>query len=195
MRLRSCRRCGASYQTDRPDTYLCPVCHKAVKVAGVVRPRVCRQCGATFSGGPRAWYCPDCRLDRRREADARHKRNGTVRPIGSMDTCAQCGSAYTVNGARQKYCPACADSAVKAVVRPMKAAYNAAHKDDIAAYKLAMQRDRKICVICGEVFDNGRPTVTCSPACAAEQRKRNQKRADDKRSGRRRRKTEESGEQ
>ena len=27
-------------------------------------PRTCRQCGRTFWGGPRAWYCPECRKER-----------------------------------------------------------------------------------------------------------------------------------
>jgi rubrerythrin len=27
----------------------------------VIRTRTCRQCGKEFQGGPRAWYCPECR--------------------------------------------------------------------------------------------------------------------------------------
>lgn len=51
MRLRNCKRCGKPYETDRPDTYLCPACSVEAKRETVVRDRICRQCGVVFSGG------------------------------------------------------------------------------------------------------------------------------------------------
>lgn len=45
-------------------------------MSNVVRPRTCRQCGTTFEGGPRAWYCPACRELRRREAQAKYREKG-----------------------------------------------------------------------------------------------------------------------
>lgn len=32
MRLRNCKRCGKPYETDRPDTYLCPACSVEAKL-------------------------------------------------------------------------------------------------------------------------------------------------------------------
>lgn len=98
-------------------------------MAVVVKDRTCRQCGAVFRGGPRAWYCPSCRSERQREQNRRHKAKGPDRPIGSTDICVVCGKPYIVNGSRQKYCPDCAYDAVRAVDRPSSRAWNQAHKD------------------------------------------------------------------
>ena len=98
-------------------------------MAVVVKDRTCRQCGAVFQGGPRAWYCPSCREERQRESSRRHKANGTARPLGSTDYCAVCGKPYIVNSARQRYCADCAYDAVRAVDRPASRAWNQAHKD------------------------------------------------------------------
>lgn len=48
--------------------------------------RVCRECDRHFQGGPRAYYCPDCRVERQREQSRRSKarqRQGLTRQIGS----------------------------------------------------------------------------------------------------------------
>ena len=98
-------------------------------MAVVVKDRVCRQCGAAFSGGPRAWYCPACRSERQREQNRRHKAKGPDRLLGSTDICTVCGKPYVVRSSRQKYCPDCAYEAVRAVDRPASRAWNQAHKD------------------------------------------------------------------
>lgn len=69
--------------------------------------RVCRTCGVSFRGGPRAWYCPDCRRERERERKKRYNRGGFARHIGQKDICLNCGEEYTVEGGLQKYCPKC----------------------------------------------------------------------------------------
>ena len=98
-------------------------------MAVVVKDRTCRQCGSTFAGGPRAWYCPACREERHHDADRRHKSKGTMRPLGSTDICIVCGKPYTVKSSRQKYCPACSYEAVRAVDRPASREWNQSHKD------------------------------------------------------------------
>lgn len=103
---------------------------------GNLRPRICRnpECGATFAGGPRAWYCPACRAVRQAETDRRYKaraRRGETRPLGSQDICARCGETYTVTGGLQRYCPACAPLAVAEIDRAQGLAYYAANKDQI----------------------------------------------------------------
>lgn len=178
MRLRNCKRCGKHYATDRPDTYLCPACSAAAKREAVVRDRICRQCGAVFPGGPRAWYCPACRAERKQDAERRYRRTGPSRPLGSTDICKRCGGEYVVESGRQVYCNRCAEIAVHETVLAHKRVYAAENSDIMAAYKQAMRTDRKVCLICGNVFDADTATVTCSASCAAELRRRRQQEAD-----------------
>ena len=185
MRQKACKHCGRTFEPATKYTYLCPECHAAAKASGVVLDRTCRQCGATFQGGPRAWYCPSCRADRRREQDRKRSKSGTARPIGSTDLCVKCGGEYIVASGRQKYCPNCAAQAVNQTVKTHKRQYAADRKDKITEYKAAMTSNRHVCIICGKVFDSDLPVVTCSVACDKIRRQRNQKRADGKRSPRR----------
>lgn len=69
--------------------------------------RECRVCGKSFKGGPRAWYCPECRKERGRERSAKYRKNGYNRQIGSVDVCKNCGKEYVINSGLQKYCPDC----------------------------------------------------------------------------------------
>lgn len=181
MRKHRCKRCGAEYDTDKPWSYYCPTCAAQAKRDTVVRQRVCRQCGAVFPGGPRAWYCPSCRRERQTAANLRHKQSGTNRPLGSTDCCERCGNPYTVNSSRQKYCPDCAMEAVAEKTRPHKRAYNAERSDQFHARRRELQRGAKVCVICGRPILADTATVTCSPGCAAERRRLSQETADYKR--------------
>ena len=142
-------------------------------MAVVVKDRACRQCGATFLGGPRAWYCPSCRLERRREADRKYKAHGTSRPLGSIDLCEVCGEPYTVNSSRQKYCPVCAPDAVRAVDQAQSRAWN--EQNATPEYRRALRDKAAIsrkCVICGAEFRPKTPSITCSPECSQELKKR-----------------------
>lgn len=185
MRLKSCKHCGRVFDPATTSTYLCPECHNASKAAGVVRPRTCRQCGVSFPGGPRAWYCSSCRADRRRVQDRMAKRNGAVRPIGSTDLCVRCGKEYIVASGRQKYCPDCAAGAVNETVKAHKREYAAERKDQMLEYKTTMRRDRHVCIVCGKIFDSDLPVATCSEVCDKIRRQQNQKKADSRRSPRR----------
>lgn len=100
-------------------------------MAVVVKDRVCRLCGVVFPGGPRAWYCPACREERKREAQRRFRAKGRKadRQIGSTDTCTRCGKEYIVNSARQKYCPDCSYDGVREVDRAASLKWNKSHKD------------------------------------------------------------------
>ncbi len=77
--------------------------------------RTCKTCNRIFIGGPRAWYCPDCREIRRREYAVSFKKHGTKRPLGSTDKCKNCGKEYVVESGRQMYCLACRPSMYKKV--------------------------------------------------------------------------------
>lgn len=186
MRVRYCKRCCSQFQTDKPDTCLCPACRKKSKQDSVVRSRTCRQCGKAFPGGPRAWYCPECRSIRQKESDARRAKNGTNRPLGSIDRCEICGGEYIVNSARQRYCKNCADEAIRQKVNPHKAEYAKENMTRLKEQQKELRKDRTVCLICGKVFTASTATVTCSDACAAELRKLRQREAD-YRAGRRKR--------
>lgn len=72
--------------------------------------RVCRECKRSFEGGPRAFYCPECRLERQRKSDRESKarsRKGQTRKLGSDDNCERCGKVYTINAALQRFCEEC----------------------------------------------------------------------------------------
>ena len=184
MRTKTCRLCGLTFESAKSEAVYCPACSPKARAATVIRQRTCKQCGASFPGGPRAWYCPDCRLERRRAADARSKRDGAARPIGSTDLCAICGAEYTVDGPLQKYCKACAEDAVKATVSAHKRIYNAEHQEHLDAIARERKEGIKPCKICGKPIISTQPTVTCSPECAAVLRSRWQHDADAKRRGR-----------
>ena len=76
------------------------------------------------------------------------------------------------------YCKDCAEIALNETVRPHKRDYNAANRDAINDHKRKMRLNRKVCVICGTVFDADTVTVTCSVACAAKLRKLRQDETD-----------------
>lgn len=154
----------------------------------IVRPRTCRQCGKEFQGGPRAWYCPECREQRRKNSDRswqRDKRAGipTGRLLGSIDHCEICGKEYIVKSSRQRYCLGCADEAVKAVDRNQSLKYYVNAKSTDNPIRNERRRVKgKICVVCGKEFPcDGTSRNTCSPECAKKQQQGWQRNADKKR--------------
>lgn len=182
MRLKQCKRCGKQFQAEATWIYLCQDCAAAAQKASVVRPRICQECGAEFPGGPRAWYCPQCRAERRRAADRDYKRRGkAARPIGSTDICAACGKQYTVMGGRQMYCPDCAPSVLRQKEREHKREHYRQNREYYAAHKREVSMDAKICVVCGRPFSGRGPSVTCSQECADAHRKAQQLASDIKR--------------
>lgn len=80
-------------------------------------PRTCRECGATFEGGPRAWYCHECREKRRKIQKARYverRKRGLSITLGeSVGKCEVCGKDFIYASARQRYCSDCAQEAWK----------------------------------------------------------------------------------
>lgn len=121
-------------------------------------PRTCRQCGKTFIGGPRAWYCPDCRLERKREELRRYRqRKAAGKSIKLGETighCEVCGKEFIYTAANQKYCPECAPKAIAEIDRQqgrgwLKRAVKK-HGQQYAEERNAEKRvNRKYCVDCG----------------------------------------------
>ena len=83
-----------------------------------ILPRVCRECGRSFLGGPRAWYCPECREERRRKQDREfkeRKRAGKVIPNGSLLKCEICGRKIVKKSGLQRFCGECAAEHLKKI--------------------------------------------------------------------------------
>lgn len=154
-----------------------------------LRQRTCRACGRSFLGGPRAWYCRQCRLERRKTQSAAYKarkRTGDVRELGSTDSCAICGAPYIVAGPNQRYCPACAADAVKAVDSSQGMAYYAEHKDAINLLRNAKRRKgERVCPICGTAYQAYGKNSYCSEACRREGRRLSHLKSEAKRKERR----------
>lgn len=135
--------------------------------------RICRECGKGFKGGPRAWYCPDCRTERRRERQRRYQKNGYERHIGDIDYCHHCKKPYTIEGGLQRYCPECGLIHDKMIDKQQSLAYYRTNKDEINPKR----NDRRhcpdrTCIICGKPFRPRGQQKTCSEECKKEQRRR-----------------------
>ena len=100
--------------------------------------RICKACGIKFDGGPRAWYCPKCRDERKRIALKNHKERkklGNSRIIGEKYPCEICGKIYTLNGGLQRYCPECAKIHLKEVDNVQSREWAANNKDKVVISK------------------------------------------------------------
>ena len=156
----------------------------------IIKNRTCRQCGAEFQGGPRAWYCPACREKRAAEALARHRQNkraGKTIKIGeTVRKCEVCGEPFIMMSARQRYCERCAPAAIKAADNARGREYMAAERADPERNEILKARKRvgmRKCVICGKEFVNpiGSKKRTCSEKCQHELDAIHQAKADYKR--------------
>lgn len=79
---------------------------------------ICRECGAPFAGGPRAWYCPSCREERKKKALAAHrarKKAGSAVRVGDIMQCELCHQNIIRSGPLQRFCPECAAIHLKEV--------------------------------------------------------------------------------
>lgn len=151
------------------------------KGTSTLRMRVCRQCGIEFMGGPRAWYCPTCRIERQREQGRtckQRQRKGQTRRLGSIDKCEVCGKDYIVNSARQRYCPDCAPERYREVDREQGRGWlkRAVEKHGENYLKEHMRRKKEswhrnndrehICPMCGSVFlADTKNKKVCSEQC------------------------------
>lgn len=110
-----------------------------------ILPRVCRGCGVTFPGGPRAWYCPACREERKKIHDRdfkRRKRAGAVVPIGEAIRCEICGKEIVKNSGMQRYCDDCAKIHLKNVDNAQSLAWKRENLEKIKESKRKLSKQR-----------------------------------------------------
>ena len=179
MRTKKCIICGKIFTTNRLEQAKCDDCLAAAK-STTLRPRSCHTCGAAFLGGPRARYCPICRVERQKGRERKYQAYGYSRHLGDIDNCVICDGEYVIQSGRQKYCPKCAPDAIREIDRAQSNRWNAEHNYN-ARRRETPRRGIKVCGVCGREIVPGTPTVTCSPDCAAAHRKEVQHRADAKR--------------
>ena len=64
----------------------------------------CMACGASFIGAPHALFCPDCKIERRRESVRKHKAKKRAENEKTPEPCRVCGGVIPAGSARRKYC-------------------------------------------------------------------------------------------
>lgn len=128
--------------------------------------RLCRECSVKFLGGPRAYYCPGCRIERKRRASRECKarqRQGLVRQLGSEDICERCEQTYTVRGPLQRFCPVCQPIHAAEHDRDTALVFYHANKQ---ARKIKRQTIARHCDECGKYYNPaGTKRLTCSAEC------------------------------
>lgn len=184
-RIRRCKRCGKEFPApSETERTLCDGCRKIAKQESVIRDRTCTVCGAVFPGGPRAKYCPSCKIEKRRETNRRHKKTGTARKLGSIQRCERCGAEYILDAGTQRYCKSCSAEAIRENRRPKKREYQKDYDPDHAKRR-GLKEGVRLCAICGEPIPRARAeagcVITCSDACDKIRRSRSQAEADVKR--------------
>lgn len=108
-------------------------------------PRVCRTCGTQFIGGPRAFYCPDCREERKKKQIKEYrqrKKAGIVREIGSISLCEICGAEYVVAGGKHRFCEKCSLPHLKEVDNKQSLLWKANNPEKIREGKRALSKKR-----------------------------------------------------
>lgn len=131
--------------------------------------RECQECGKAFKGGPRSWYCPECREIRKKESTKAYrerKANGKSRSIGSKDICKNCGELYTVNSGLQIYCEKCGPMIVKGNQAKQKLEEYHLNKDIINPIRNERRRvPPRRCAFCGNDFAARGQKKYCSAEC------------------------------
>lgn len=182
MRTRICKNCEKIFTVQTGKTsYLCEECAQKSKSNSVLRERTCKICGVSFMGYPRSFFCPDCRLERKKQQKKIYNQRKPTRPLGSTDICDVCGKMYIVKSGRQKYCLECATEQVNKNVRAHKREYMAENKGKNRMLKKETRGKRYICVVCGKEYEKHTTGVTCSPECHNEYIRQKRKESDIKR--------------
>lgn len=108
-------------------------------------PRICQECGRSFLGGPRAWYCEACRRERKNKQLKEYrerKKRGMVIPIGSTIKCEICGKEIIKNSGLQRFCDDCAAEHLKTVDNAQSLEWKKKNPEKIKESKRKTSRER-----------------------------------------------------
>lgn len=135
----------------------------------MIMERTCRECSILFQGGPRAYYCPGCRIERQREQSRdfkKRKQKGDYRPLGSADKCEMCGEEYRVEAGIQRFCEKCQKPHANEHDRLTSIEFYKENKESINPERNVRRRTGvKQCAWCGKEFKSSTRSVTCSDEC------------------------------
>jgi hypothetical protein len=135
----------------------------------MIQDRTCRECSCSFKGGPRAYYCPSYREDRKKQATREYnarKRKGQVRHIGSIDTCERCKKDYTVESGLQRFCPECKPIHTLEYDRETALPFYHENKDRINPVRNDRRRvGERNCDFCGKSYIQTDRQLTCNDEC------------------------------
>ena len=131
-----------------------------------IMQRICKQCGVTFSGGPRAYYCLECRYARQRERENLYKKHGAARQLGSIDKCELCGKDYIVDGGLQRFCKECQEINRLEHDKTTSISYYHENKGQINPKRnTRRQLPPRKCIWCGAEFKKHTKSSTCNTDC------------------------------
>ena len=125
-----------------------------------IMPRTCRGCEKIFQGGPRAWYCPECRSERKKIQSKEYrqrKKLGKTISIGSLIKCEICGKEIIKDGGSQRFCPECAAKHLKEVDNQQSLQWKNDNPEKIKESKRKISKERHTS---GESFKSGVKGVT-----------------------------------
>lgn len=150
----------------------------------MIQNRVCKDCGRSFQGGPRAYYCPSCRITRTEETNKQYKRTGPQRPLGSLDKCERCGKDYIVASGLQRFCPECRPIHSAEHDRQTGLEFYHENKDRINPPRNVKRQAGIVkCIWCGKEFMPHNRSKACSPECRRELKNKWWREYDKKRRG------------
>lgn len=135
----------------------------------MIKDHICRECGCSFQGGPRAYYCPVCRVVRQRQQNASGKakeRKGLTRKLGSIDICERCKKDYIVNAGLQRFCPDCQPIHALEYDRETSLPFYHQNKERINPVRNERRRAGELsCDWCSKPYIQVNSQLTCSEEC------------------------------
>ena len=136
----------------------------------MIKQHLCKQCGRSFMGGPRAFYCHACRAERQAQSSRDCKiriKQGITRKLGGMDVCERCGKDYIINAAIQRFCPDCKHPHNLEHDRVGGLKYYGENKNTINPVRNVLRHvGNKICRWCNKEFSpKGTSSIYCSDNC------------------------------
>lgn len=108
-----------------------------------IQSRICRTCGTSFLGGPRAFYCQECRQERKKQQSKRYKeriKHGSATTLGSIIQCESCGCNIIKCGGLQRFCHQCAKKHLKIIDNQQSLDWNKNNQVKVKKIKKIIQQ-------------------------------------------------------
>lgn len=168
--IKLCMICGQPFYGTHYHFY-CPSCAEDRKANKPAVTKICKDCGSEFISYHKERRCPKCVERAKQEANMRYLRNGTQRPLGSIDKCELCGKEYIVTSGSKKYCSVqCRRISSLPKQKEYRRTYYRTSKL-AAEYRQRCKTAPKMCLYCLQPFTSDKSTNVCSDYCRSEHKK------------------------